>query len=463
MSLNGLLNTSRDSLQGYQFAIDLTGANIANVNTPGYSRQRAVFESVGKLDVNSVQAQVGVQLSGVERIYDAYLNNQVADQSQVVGYSQAKSDVLDRVEGIFAENDGSASDLMNKFWNAWSELATNPKGQVERENLLAAAQDMAAKFRGLNSDLTKLAQDTGENVVNTVAQVNTYLSQIAALNNTIVANGTQDQGNSNILKDNRSELLKQLGGLVDMNYVEDKNGAVNVFLANGKPLILDTNIFSLAVNNPTGAIDVAYQNDPNQSLSQTLTSGGKGKLAALLETVNTIIPGYKEKLNAIAAAIATEVNNQHQTGYDNYGQEGGDFFAPFTAAMDMRNFQVSAAVSSDVNKIAASATVNGDGDNALALSAIGGKAVMNGGTTTIGSNYASQIGQIGRDVGAAKSNLDRQTSIMDQLSNRREATSGVSLDEEMMNLMKYQMAYNASGKLVNTANQMMDTLMGLLK
>jgi flagellar hook-associated protein 1 FlgK len=460
MSINGLLNTSYDSLQGFQFAIDLTGANIANVNTPGYSRQRAVFESVGALDVNSVRAQVGVQIAGVERIYDAYLNNQVIDQSQVVGYNQAKSDILDRVEGIFAENGGAASDMMNRFWNSWIELATNPQGQVERENILAAAQDLAAKFRGLDSDLTRLAQDTGENITNTVAQVNDYLTQIADLNKTIVGNGAQDNGNSNILKDRRSELLKQLSGLVDMNYIEDSNGADNVFLANGKPLILGSNISSLAVNNQAGAIAVVYLNDQNENLNQTLSQGGKGKLAALLETANTIVPDYQEKLNAIAAAIVAEVNTRHQAGYDNYGNVGGNFFDPATKAV---NFQVGAAVSSDVNKIAASASVNGDGENALALGAIKDQAFMNAGTATISDNYASLIGRIGRDVSYARTSLDHQSAIMHQLSNRREATSGVSLDEEMMNLMKYQMAYNASGKLVNTADQMMDTLMGLLQ
>ena len=469
MSINGLLNTSYDSLQGFQFAIDLTGANIANVNTPGYSRQRAVFESVGALDVNSVRAQVGVQIAGVERIYDAYLNNQVIDQSQVVGYNQAKSDILDRVEGIFAENGGAASDVMNKFWNAWSELATNPQGQVERENLLAAAQDMTAKFRSLDSELTKLAQDADENIANTVIRVNDYLSQIADLNKTIIVDGAQDNGNSNILKDRRSELLTQLSGLVDINYVEDNNGAANVLLANGKPLILGTNTFSLAVTNPAGSVAVVYQNDPNDNLTQALSQGRKGKLAALLETESQIVPDYKGKLNAVADAIVRTVNTQHRLGYDNSGNAGGDFFmpspTPLTPTKDAaRNFQVSAAVSSDVNKIAASATVNDDGENALALGAIKDKSVViNGNTATISNNYASLIGQIGRDVAYAKSSLDHQTAIMDQFSNRREATSGVSLDEEMMNLIKYQMAYNASGKLVNTANQMMDTLMGLVK
>jgi flagellar hook-associated protein 1 FlgK len=460
MSLNGLLNTSYDSLQGFQFAIDLTGANIANVNTPGYSRQRTVFQAEGTADVAAVRTQIGVQVAGVERIYDAYLNNQVAEQSQVVGYSSAKNDVLDRVEGIFAENGGAASDMMNRFWNAWSGLGANPQGQVERENLQAAAQDMTAKFRSLDSDLARLAQDTGENIANTVDQVNDYLVQIADLNQTIVANGARDNGSSNIMKDQRSALLTQLSGLVDMNYIEDSNGAVNIFLANGKPLILGTNTYPLAMTQPAGAIAVVYLDDQNENLNQTLSQGSKGKLAAFLETANTIVPDYQEKLDAVAAAIIAEVNSRHQAGYDNYGNVGSDFFTPAAKA---GNFQVSAAVSSDVNKIAASATVNGDGDNALALGAIKDQAVMSGLTATISDNYSALVGRVGRDAAYAKSSLDHQTAIMDQLSNRRESTSGVSLDEEMMNLMKYQMAYNASGKLVTTASQMMDTLMGLVK
>lgn len=460
MSINSLLNTSCDSLQGYQFAIDLAGANIANVNTPGYSRQRVVFQSVGTLDVGAVRAQIGVKVSSVERIYDTYLNNQVADQSQVVGYNQARSDVLDRLEGIFAENVGAASDLMNKFWNAWSELAGNPKGSVEREHLLAAAQDMTAKFRALDSELTKLAQDTVENVINSVAQVNDYLAQIADLNRAVVADSVQGEGNSNISKDKRSELFKQLGSLVDINYVEDNNGAANIFLANGQPLVSGTDVFLLAVKDPVGSIDVVYQNDQNVSLSQALSQNGKGKLSALLETVNQIVPDYKEKLNAVAAAIIAQVNSQHRAGYDNNGNVGGDFFTPATEAAD---FRVDAAVSSDGNKIAASASVQSDGDNALALAAIKDAAVMSAGTATISNNYASLIGQVGREVADAKNSLDHQTFIMDQLTNRREATSGVSLDEEMMSLMKYQMSYNAAGKLVNTANELLDTLMGLLK
>jgi len=461
VSINSLLNTSNQALQSFQFAIDLTGGNIANVNTPGYSRQRAAFQTVGSVDASAVRAQLGIEVSGAERIYDAYLNNQVTDQAQLVGYNEGKNDVLDRIEGIFAENSGGGlSDLLNKFWNAWSGLTANPQGQVERENLLAAAESLASKFNGLDSDLAKTVRDVGDNVTNTVAQANNYLSAIVDLNTKIVANSAADNGGANLLKDQQSELLKKLGNLVDINYITDANGAVSIFLANGKPLISVGTTWQLAAAPQGNKTDIVYKDDPAQSLIQPLSQGKKGKLAALLEIQNTVVPEYEEKLNALAAAITTEVNNQHRSGYDNSGNAGGNFFTPTT---DARHFQVSTAISADLNKIAAASTVDGDGDNALAIAAIQNKTVMDGGTFSIADSYASFIGQIGRDVAAAKSSLDQQNSIMDQLNNRRESTSGVSLDEEMMNLMKYQMSYSSTGKLVSTINQMMDTLLQLVK
>jgi flagellar hook-associated protein 1 len=459
VSISSLLNTSRDSLQSYQLALDLTGANIANANTEGYSRQRAVFNSVGRADVGAVSVQIGVNVTNVERIYDEYLDNQLADQSQKVGYGEAKSDVLNRIEGIFAENGGGASDQLNKFWNAWSELSANPNGQVVRENLLAAADNLTVTFHRLESDLTKLTQDSGDNILNIVSQANDYLTQVADLNGQIVGIA-DDRGETNLLKDNRTNILNKICNIMDIQYVEDANGAVNIFLADGRPLITGGNVLKLAGKSNSANVvdDIVYQDNPGVSLKNVLTQGENGKLAALLEIGNEVIPGYKNKLDAIVNNLVLEVNAQHKQGYDIHGNAGSNFFDPTTSA---RDFHVSAAVASDTNKIAASSTVNGDGENARFVDAIKDKSVMNGGTATINDDYASLIGRIGRDVAGAKSSLDQQTSIMQQMSNRREATSGVSLDEEMMDIMKYQMAYNAAGKMVTTVSQLMETILQL--
>ncbi|MCG6536178.1 MAG: flagellar basal body protein, partial [Syntrophales bacterium LBB04] len=118
MSLSSLMNVSRNALQSYQMAIDVTGGNIANINTPGYSRERAVLNSVGSVNMNTDNGQIGVNVASVERVYDEYLDNQIVGQTQVLGYNQKKSDVLSGIEGIFAENGSGASDLLSKFWNA---------------------------------------------------------------------------------------------------------------------------------------------------------------------------------------------------------------------------------------------------------------------------------------------------------------------------------------------------------
>jgi flagellar hook-associated protein 1 FlgK len=449
-----------DSLQSFQLAIDLTGANIANANTDSYSRQRVVLSAVGSADVGGVSVQIGVNVASIERVYDEYLDNQVVDQSQVIGYGEAKSDVLNRVEDIFTETKDGLSDKLDKFWNAWSGLASNPNGQVERENLLAVAEDLATTFRQRESDLTKVAQDAGDNITNLVSQLNDYLSQVADLNYQIIG-VADDKGETNILKDNRTSILKKISNIIDMQYVEDDNGAVNIFLANGKPLLSGDNVLTLASKTNASNIvdDIVYEANPDVNLLDTISKAKKGKLAALLEINNVVIPGYIDKLDAIANSIVTEVNAQHRKGYDISGIAGGDFFdSSLTGA---ENFRIVAAVASDVNLIAVSSTVNGDGENARLIASLQDKTVMNGGKTTISDSYASLVGRIGRDVASAQGNLKQQTSIMQQLTNRRESISGVSLDEELMDIMKYQMAYNAAGKMVSTVNELLDTLISL--
>ncbi|HLA27710.1 MAG TPA: flagellar hook-associated protein FlgK [Syntrophales bacterium] len=459
MSINGILNTATNSLLTYQLAIDLAGSNIANVNTPGYSRQRPVIQSVYSVDLGSNRAQVDVNVAKIERIYDEYLENQVVKQAQALGYGEAKSDFMGRIEGIVGEGTGGPSDLLNKFWNAWGELSANPQGQAARNSLLAAAENLTSTFRRIDSDLTQVVGDAGDQINGMVAEINNYLSEIADLNSKITSYAN-DRGEANIHKDNRMELLKKLSGLLDINYLEDGIGAINVFLADGRSLISNDKVRPLAVemNGANAVSDIVYADNTSESLKSAIVKGKGGKLAALLELGDTIVPGYREKLDAFAATLTSEVNAIHRLGYDAYGNAGGDFFVPAT---DAGSFSVSDAVVSDINKIAISATLNGDGENARIIGAIRDELVMSGGSATLNDYYSSLVGQIGRDVADAKSNMEYRTSVMKQLTDRRESVSGVSLDEEMMELIKYQMAYNAAGKLVSTVNEMLTTLMQL--
>jgi flagellar hook-associated protein 1 FlgK len=169
MSINSLMNVAKDALISYQMAIDVTGANIANVNTPGYSRQRAVLNSVGVVQVDSQIVQLGVEVVAVERIYNAYTEAQTVEQAGMVGYSEARMDTIDRVETIFNETgDGGLNDLLSQFWDAWDSVSGNPGGQAERDKLLAVSGNLVSVFNAVSSDLMQIQQDTDKTIKATI-------------------------------------------------------------------------------------------------------------------------------------------------------------------------------------------------------------------------------------------------------------------------------------------------------
>jgi flagellar hook-associated protein 1 FlgK len=440
-------------------AIDVTGGNIANVSTPGYSRQRAVLKTTGEVQGAASSAQMSVEVTKVERFFDSYLEVQIVDQQQKAGYSETESSLLGRIELIFNEAKGAGlNDVMGRFWGAWDDLAINPGGQVERDALLSVAEELTGRFNTMATDLDDIQQDANLSIKDTVAEINSLTRSIADVNKAIAEKGNVS-GESNRLLDERSELLKSLSELIDLNYVVDDNGALNVFLPNGKQLLAGNLYSELNFKNE----HVVFESS-SESMDAILSQGDKGKLAALLNVRDNFIPDYREKLDDLAKEIISQVNSSHQEGYDAYQNTGNDFFVPAGAQNIAKNMAVASEIMADVNRIAASAVVSaGNGEIAQEISALKDRLLMNSNSATFGSYYGSMVGDIGRDVANANSNAERQDAILTQLISHRDSASGVSVDEEMMNIIKYQMGYNAAGRLCQTVNELMDTLMGLVK
>jgi len=556
-----VLSTSRDALLANLTAINVTGSNISNVNTPGYSRVRPIFGTVSQAGIGIDHSSVGVSIQEIQRIYDKYLEAQIIQQQQQIGYHDTRKGMLDRVESSLNESGGGGiNELLSKFWNAWSDLAANPGGSAERDVLLKTSESLAYRFRQQADDLLDIQQDANTTIADLVRGINDNLKEFASLNEKIVTIEI-DGGNANALRDTRAELLKEIGNALDIQYYETSDGAVNVYLANGNALVQGDICWKLGVVDNaanSGYYDVVIAENPGQVLKGVISGG---KIGALLEFRDTTIAGYIDQLDALAVNIVNKVNEQHRLGYDGYGSVGGLFFNAITEAGDM---QVASAIAADVRKIAAGSTVNGDGGNALAMGALkdermymslgaltavnddGGagenpaaKAVLNnraaaykattsdivltlaagnwtvtcnGGysglkvlsadattvtidlddsgdadititltgtweendTITFGmsadqtastqSDYFSNLlSRVGQDVRNAGQNANRQADVMAQLENQRESVSGVSIDEEMMQLMKYQFAYSAAGQLVTTVKEMLDLLIQLGK
>ncbi len=459
MSISSVLNTAKVALFSQQLAIDVTGANIANVNTTGYSRQRAVLTAVGSIDAASGSVNAGVEVDSIERVYDAYLEAQLVNQNQKVEYSDELASLLSRVETIFDDTtDGGMNDILSEFWGAWEDLSANPTGQVERNNVVAVGDKLAAMMRSYMTDLREVELDIDYNIGQKIIQVNECAAELADLNTRMIAT-ERGTGDANTLRDNQMQRLQELAGLIGINYLEDENGAMSVYLPDGTPLVEKGQYWELQVKDSPSRIVVAGRAE--ESLDDAIDGG---QLGALLEVRDTILPSYRDKLNDLAEAIIAEVNGQQRKGYDAYGNTGGDFFTPVVdPSRAAQTMSVSTDVAANVNLIAAASTVAGDGDNAQLIAAIKDALVMNNGTATIGEGYASFIGKVGLDAAQAKRSADHNQLVLDQVSNQRESVSGVSIDEEMLALIRYQMGYNAAGKLTQTIDEMLDTLMNLVR
>lgn len=452
-----LLNTAKEGLLASQVALGVTGSNVTNAHTPGYVRQRAVLAAKSPGDLAANDIQTGVEVTKIERLYSRFVEFQMVGQSSEVGEAGVRKETLERIETIFNEtNGGGLNELMNRFWQAWEDLSANPAGQVERTALANAADNLAGMFREYAGELHTIRADLDTQVAAAVNELNGYLSDIASLNGKIVE-GLSGGVNVNNLLDQRSALLKKAAGLVDIQYVEETGGAVNVFTADGRSLVQGIASWQLGVRvRADGYSDVVYADSPTVPINGAI---GGGKLAGLLGMRDAAAKGYQDDLDELAKALVSAVNAQHVSGYDNDRNAGGSFFEPL-GATGVRDMQVSAAILADPNRIAASATVNADGDNARAIAAIRDE-ILPDGVGIPGEFYASLVGRIGQDVSEAARRDAHEMSVMTQMSNTWEQTSGVSIDEEMMNLIKYQMSYQAAAKLAMAADEILQSLLDL--
>ncbi|MGD9043116.1 MAG: flagellar hook-associated protein FlgK [Desulfobacterales bacterium] len=464
--LNAILSTAGQALTTQQQAISVTSHNIANVNTPGYSRQKLVMTTSPPVDSDVGPMGTGVDAVEIKQIYDRFINAQILNESQELGRWDAQKNGVESLEMIFNEAYGyGLSEAMSEYWNAWQALSNNPAGLTERQVLLTRAQILTSTFNKLDSDLTRSQQDQDLAIEAAVAEVNRLSAQLVDLNQKIVSSesGTQI---ANDFRDQRNLVLKELSGLIDMNAFEDASGSISVLTAGGRPLVSAAESWQLStqLNVVSGLQDVVWlDGDGNAVIINNDISGGE--LKGRLETRDGLIPGYLNRLDALAQTLVTEVNNLHQTGFDLNGIAGEVFFDGTGTAADI---EVNANILGDSNLIAASfdpaplPSAPGDNRNAVEIANLQHQLLMNGNTVTFNDYYSSLVRDVGSEVLKSDSYYTHQSEMLAQLDNYRESISGVSLDEEMINLIKFQNAYAAAAKLVATADELMETVLQMV-
>jgi flagellar hook-associated protein 1 FlgK len=544
---------STRALLAFQNALSTTGHNIANVNTPGYSRQRVEFSTETPEFAGFGYLGKGVKIGDVRRLYDGFVVDRVRTSQSAYNQQQTYYELASEVDNLLGDSATAISPGLQSFFNAVQEVANDPTSAAARQVLLTEGETLSARFGQLDQALEDGRARVNARMTTVVSEINGYASSIAKLNEDIAAAQSRGDGHApNDLLDQRDQLIEQLSEQVAVSTVPQDDGAINVFLGSGQTLVLGSDTTTLTAE-PLGEdpdrLDIGLQG-PGGTVRVTPFITG-GTLGGLFEFRDQVLGPAQNALGRIAIGLADTFNTQHRQGLDLDGNTGADFFTlpqaqvipnaanggpgPVQVAYDDVN-QLSAddyrlsydganwaltrladgqgvpfasgsgtggdpyivdgisivvdsgAVAGDrylirptrpgASGLGVAITENrqiaasdpaagpgavGDNGNALALAGLQGALTLASGTASFEQAYSALVGEVGTRTRQAEINANAQGKLLDQAQAERESVSGVNLDEEAANLLRFQQAYQAAAQVIATAEDMFNTLLNAVR
>jgi len=454
------MSIATGALEAEQGALEATTNNVSNVNTPGYSRQIPVLVENDPVVVGNVSYGEGVSLEKLMSIRDPILQLRIGEETQQQGQLNAFLSNGQQIQGLFNETSGAGLQApLTAFFSSLSQLSANPSDLNVRQGVISAAQNLASAFNQTSTNLTSLQRSVDLSVTQSVSQINTLTSQIATVNSQ-VATATASGQNPGPFVDQRQQLLNQLSNLVDISEIAAGNGSLTITTTNGAPLVVGGQSFQLTTQTDatTGLQDVLSQ---GSNITSKITSG---QLAGQIQIRDQEIPSIQTSLDTLASSLAASVNTQNQAGFDLNGVAGGNIFTPPAAGGVGAAASLSLATT-DPTKIAASGGpapgTSGDNTNANALLAIQNQTIA-GGQTPL-NYYSGLVFKIGSDVSTAQSNSQAGGLVLQQLQNLQQGVSGVDINEESANLIRFQNAYQASAQVTGIIDQLLQTTINLVQ
>jgi flagellar hook-associated protein 1 FlgK len=446
------LTSASRALDAQRYGMDVTGQNIANVNTPGWNRRTIDIAEVAPPDAQS--AGGGAEVVAVRALRDRLLDLRLQEELPQQTREDAKADALSVIEATIGVPGQSLDTNLQALFDAWAKLADNPTSAVARQEVLLQGASLSTAFNDMSSRLVDAQRDADRQVRGVVDQVNSLASQIAEINKSIGSAGVN--GGVAQLQDRQMLLVRQLSELADVRVLQNDDGTIQVSLA-GRALVVADNTYAV------GAVSMPPNGYADLTLGGTsITSQiGGGKLAGFLQVRDVNLPDYMNQLDTLAYGIAQQVNALHSTGYDQTGAAGGNFFVPIASvAGAAAALAVDPAVAADVRKIAAAGIPDaGDNQIARALASLGSTPVLNSGTATFSDVWGQLVYSVGRDSSAAQDHQQNRAAVVSQIDALRDQVSGVSLDEEATNLLKFQRAYEANAKFFRACDDAINTLL----
>jgi flagellar hook-associated protein 1 FlgK len=442
---NGL-RIALSSLYAQRKALQITGQNIANVNTEGYSRQRVELIADSGPSTPAMQSKYngvgqGVLTGDTTRLRDAFLELRGYQEHAVDAGLRESQSVLSRVELAFDEpSDDGISKLITSFLAAFDDVANNPDDLAARAQLVEQGKTLAAGFTQLDAALATQRSAAITELTAVVSEVNVAAARIAELNQQITS-ATLNGFSPNELMDQRDLLVSQLAEQIGVTVRPGEDGQIDVF-AGGTAIVRGTRAAPLQVEvgtDPAQTVRVTWASD-------SYPAGVGGKAGGLLSGVNDVIPRYANGLAAAAQDLADAVNAVHRTGFALDGSTNRDFFVAASGG----GIQVNADIVTDPRLIAAAASAGATRDGSIAQQIAE--------LTGVGDRYQRLVVDLGVETQAVNRRVEVQSAIIAHVDQARDSAAGVNLDEEMTLMLQYQHAYDAAARFLTAIDQALDTL-----
>lgn len=484
-----LLSVGQSGLFAAKKSLSTTGHNISNVNTEGFSRQKVHQSNNTPIASGGLIQGSGVRVDNIKRVHDEQIEKRLSTNISDKDFHEEALNKLSQVEEIFNETNGDGiQKLLSKLFNSFRDLANHPEDEtirsVVRENARLAAFDL----RRVSGQLDAIEEQIGTNIKSSVQEINTNLDTIAGLNKRIRSIEVVG-GETGDLRDQRDRAVRTLSEYFKVQTYEDNKGDYIVNLSGVGSLVSGGHVQELQAagisadkssSGRDGTMEIFFKEKPSFAISKRIRSG---TIAGLLKTRNQNIQGLREKMDALAYNLGHSINAIHNRGFANkvyktdqngeavLGSASGpatgiDFFkVQSTVAGAAKNIDISENIKEDLRNIATALAPNKPGDNrvALAMSKLQHEKIIDNGTKTLEEHYLEAIGDIGIATGKAAIDLEQSEGTLAQTQAIRDRISGVSLDEEAANLVKYQHAYQASAKVMSTAQQTFNAIMDMIK
>ncbi|MCJ8275498.1 MAG: flagellar hook-associated protein FlgK [Bdellovibrionales bacterium] len=455
-----------------QTGLHTVGHNIANKETEGYSRQRTETMSNAPTDgAGRVRIGMGARAAAVRRVNNPYLERQIGTEKSELATAEGRQQGLSRIETIYNEQMAEGfNSSMTKFFNAFRELSTNPESMPRRTMVKETAQALANDFKSMHNQLDEVSGDINSQIQINVHDMNSITNEIADLN-LRVQDAELMGGWANDERDRRDHLLKELGKIIDIKWNEGEDSSVTVSTAADALLVVGGTANAVqAVATPAregkseGDYDVVfYHHDNAEPLVMTDRIKG-GRIGGLLSVRSGELQTLKDNMDNLAYTISREVNDMHTQGFNAYNQTGVLFFEPVAEARGAaKNLNVNSDIMVDAGRISVGRDPNRPGDNrvALEIAELQYNKPIFGDSLSLDEFYNGMVGEIGIKAQAANNSVEIQTQRVNQLDNLRESISGVSLDEEAAKMIEMQKHFDASARLIRTADEVLETVINL--